>query len=132
MVASGDAFGPDGTNEGFVQKVEVIDLLNSSTTCKDWADLPDDLGRTGAFGGFIEEGLLICCGYFGDFESASDCLHITDNSTVMTPVSFEFGLLNTGSVVLDDNKLFVSGGLGRYFLVNCLVQPLILRFFFPN
>ena len=124
MVSSGSV---TDNEESFVYKVEVIDLLNSSRTCKEWADIPDDFGRFLAVGGLVEEGLLMC--YGRDDYIATDCLHITKNSTVKTPVSFDMRLFDPNSLVLDNNKLFISGGYGRIFLVNCLVQPLILFFF---
>ena len=127
MVASGS---DTDNEESFVYKVEVIDLLNSSRTCKEWAEIPDDFGRFLALGGLVEEGLLMCYGS-NDHFYATDCLHITKNSTVKTPVSFDVGLFDPNSrvlAVLDNNKLFISGGYGRIFLVNCLVQPLILFF----
>ena len=111
LVASGD--NPDN-EENFVYKVEVIDLLNSSRTCKEWADLPDDLGRIGAFGGFIEDGLLMCCGDDA-IQHLGTCHHITNTNTVKTTnVSFEAGFIFPGSVVLDYNKLLlVTGGLSK-------------------
>ena len=122
MVASG--YVTDNTRPGFIHKIEVIDLLNSSRTCKEWADLPDDLGRVYAFGGFVEAGLLMCCGiekFPGN--SVPDCLHITDINTVRTNISFEVGVEGIeypGSVVLDNNNLLlVTGGLCKISIFFC-------------
>ena len=120
MVASGiDYFGEE---ESLVYKIEVLDLLNSSRTCNEWADLPDDLGRRKAFGGFVEDGLLMCCGYDLFLDFFPDCFHITNINIVRTNISFEAGFINAGSVVLDYNTLlFVTGGHSKIsiFFVDC-------------
>ena len=132
LVASGIDFNAKESEESFVYNIEVIDLLNSNRTCKEWAALPHDFGRTNAKGGFVDEGLLVCGGEEENDELSRVCHHITNNNTVLlnrTNISFDVGFIDAGSVVLDNNKLFISGGYGRIFLVNCLVQPLILFFF---
>ena len=110
LVASGIDFNAKESEESFVYNIEVIDLLNSNRTCKEWAALPHDFGRTNAKGGFVDEGLLVCGGE-EDYEGFSKgCQHITNNNTVMTNISFDVGFIDAGSVVLDNNKLFVTGG----------------------
>ena len=94
-------YGPDG----FAQS-EVIDLHDTGVKCKPWPDHP--VGTQGAVGGLIDDQLIICGG-----ETSRG---VTNLCYLMTPLSIEnpfnltFASMFSAGVVLNQDKLLITGG----------------------
>ena len=98
------------SSDGYVMNSEVIDLYDTGVTCKPWPDLP--VSTNGAVGGFINDHLLICGGAtptgLTSICHAMTPLLITDN-----PFNLSIASYNSAGVVLDQDKLLISGGFGN-------------------
>ena len=75
--------------------------------CNNWPDFPIDL--FGATGGLIGNTIIICGGYSNGYERG--CFSLTsEKATYVTSMSIE--RMFASSIVLNDNKLWVTGGYG--------------------
>ena len=94
----------------FAMNSEVIDLQDAGKICQPWSDHP--IGTSGAVGGFINDHLLICGGAtptgLTSICHAMTPLLITDN-----PFNLSIASYNSAGVVLDQDKLLISGGFGN-------------------
>ena len=106
MIATGRDPHPPSN---FVNKVEVIDLANSSARCKPWTDLSFDTWQ--ASGGLFEDGLLVC----GGGNNLDNWTVISDQCYLATPTSSQFYVslkveVKKSSSIVMDNRLFLTGG----------------------
>ena len=73
--------------------------------CNNWPDFPRDL--MGATGGLIGNTIIICGGYSDGYEG--QCYSLTSEKAMkVQPMSIE--RMFASSIVLNDNKLWVTGG----------------------
>ena len=73
--------------------------------CNNWPNLP--IGVDGATGGLIGDTVIICAGYAGGY--VDECYSLTSEKvTLVTQMSF--GRWKAGSIVFNDNTLWVTGG----------------------
>ena len=107
------------TSDGFVMNSEVIDLHDTGVTCKPWPDVP--LITYGAVGGLINDQLLICGGQNPNIPVISLC-HAMTPSLTDNPFNLSIASMNSAGVVLDQDTLLITGGLGNQrnmFMVDC-------------
>ena len=92
-------------------KSEIIDLLNSNSTCKNWVDYPIDVRM--ASGQIVDNQPLICGGRkdtFG-FDDVADCYKIGPQSAVPSKsLATARGFSSAG---VFNNELFIVGGYGN-------------------
>ena len=98
------ATGHDSNEHKYVMKTEVIDLGNSSMSCKPWAD-SDPVHY--ASGGFFSNGLTICGG--GD-PATNQCFQIRQNNTIPFTVSQKVASAGSSGVMIDQKEFLISGG----------------------
>ena len=112
--------------DGFQTTSEVADLtvkcsvdIEDCNNCKNWPKLPKDV--TGATSGLLGNTVMICGGSFVenifayDFKNliSDECYSITSQkATLVTHMSVE--RVDAASIVLNDNTLWVTGGLDKY------------------
>ena len=87
---------------------EIVDLtVKGGNMCNNWPDFPIDI--MGATGGLIGNTIIICGGYSDGYERG--CFSLTsEKATYVTSMSI--GRMFASSIVLNDNKLWVTGGYG--------------------
>ena len=84
--------------------------VKGGNKCNNWPDFP--IGVVGATGGLIGDTVIICGGYDGS--SVDECYSLTsEKATLVTHMSV--GRRYAASVVVNDNKLWVTGGYGGEF-----------------
>ena len=112
-------------DDGFIFEIEVVDLSDSNAICKRWTDIPTGWGHSTAFGGLVDDGLMICDGETLD----TNILFVTQISATPLDVKLPVGLVDASSTVLDDKKsLFITGGNSKItFLLS--IDPIFLTFF---
>ena len=86
---------------------EIVDLtVKGGNLCNNWPDFP--IGVSGATGGLIGDTVIICGGWGSS--SIAECYSLTsEKATIVTHMSVGRG--EAASIVLDDNTLWVTGGL---------------------
>jgi hypothetical protein len=81
--------------------------------CNNWPDFP--ISVLGATGGLIGDTVIICGGYASS--SVDDCYSLTsEKSTLVTHMSY--GRRFAASIVINDNTLWVTGGLSDVCMYN--------------
>lgn len=91
-------------------KSEVIELQDSGVTCKSWPNHP--VGTFGAVGGLFNKQLIICGGFAQHNTITRLCHSITPSSTD-NPFNVTVASTFSAGVVLNQDTLLVSGGLGN-------------------
>ena len=110
-------------DDGFIFEIEVIDLSDSNAICKRWTDIPTGWGHSIAFGGLVDDGLMICDGETLD----TNILFVTQINATALDVKLPVGLVDASSIVFGNKSLFISGGNSKItFFVEC---PTFLTFF---
>ena len=101
----------EGFND-FRLSSEIIDLDNPRMKCKNWADHPT--GTSGAVGGFITDGFLICSGetsFNGDY--TDKCHLVGPNFADEVEARLNRPTIESGAVMVDYSTLVVTGGYGN-------------------
>ena len=92
-----------------VDKVEIIDLIDTSKENEVYED--QSMARGSAFGGLLQNKLLVGGGYNPMLRNLQDCkiLCHSDNSLIKTLDR----RLQSSCVVINQTKLYVTGGIGK-------------------
>ena len=94
------------TDDNYVIKSEVIDLVNSSKSCQPWADHPT--GTYIAAGAFVDSQVILCGGTTPDKQLSNDC-HLIAPKSSEAIVSLNVG--STYSAAAEINgRVLVAGG----------------------
>ena len=101
-----------GLNQDFFQTTsEIVDLtIKGGNKCNNWPNFP--ISVYGATGGLIGDTVIICGGWgTGNGSHVDECYSLTsEKATLVTQMSVGRGY--AASVVVNDNKLWVTGGYG--------------------
>ena len=88
---------------------EVVDLHDPNVTCQPWHAHPT--GTFGAVGGLINDQLIICGGF--DSKEITSLCHALTPSTTDNLYNLSFASQHSASIVLDQDTLLISGGIGK-------------------
>ena len=78
--------------------------------CNNWPDIP--IGVYGATGGLVGDTVIICGGDGGPLKRVDECYSLTsEKATIVTHMSV--GRVSAASIVLNDDTLWITGGLGN-------------------
>ena len=96
----------------FETKSEIVDLtVKGDNMCNNWPNFP--ISVNGATGGLIGDTVIVCGGYISHSSVShfDECYSLTsEKATLVTHMSV--GRAYAASVVVNDNKLWVTGGFG--------------------
>ena len=92
-----------------VDKVEIIDLIDTSKENEVYED--QSMARGSAFGGLLQNKLLVGGGYNPMLGSLQDCkIHCHPDNSLIKTLDKRF---QSSCVVIDQTKLYVTGGIGK-------------------
>ena len=92
-----------------VDKVEIIDLIDTSKENEVYED--QSMARGSAFGGLLQNKLLVGGGYNPMLGSLQDCkIHCHPDNSLIKTLDKRF---QSSCVVIDQTKLYVTGGSGK-------------------
>ena len=109
---------------------EVIDLYDTGVTCQPWPDHP--VGTNQAVGGLINDQLFIICGGQTPNGITNLCHTMTPSQTYTSPFNLTVASRHSASVVLDEDRLFITGGLGnlkKSYIYKLIAQCLCYSFY---
>ena len=97
---------------GYVNKSEVIDLMDSMNECQPWANHPT--GTYLAAGAFLNQEFQICGGYnTNNYSTFETCFHISPTSAEPT-LNLTIGSDESAAINFQ-GKLWYTGGESKYF-----------------
>ena len=108
-------------DDGFIFEIEVVDLSDSNAICKRWTDIPTGWGHSIAFGGLVDDGLMICDGETLD----TNILFVTQISATPLDVKLPVGLVDASSIVFGNKSLFISGGNSKITFLSSALHFLL-------
>ena len=98
----------------YVRSTEIIDLDNSSVSCKPWANSLQ--GVTRAVGGFINNDLIICSGSvpIGDPDhpviNTNKCFVVNQTHAYSNSANLNVASESSSSVNVNRESIFITGG----------------------